>query len=136
MARGTFPALLVLVVAACAATVPGQARAPAAAGEAQQVALEASSFKFVPNEVKVAAGQPVEVTVTNVSDGEHNITITGLRGERLAAADLPPRATVKVSFLPPEPGRYEFYYDKFGHATLGMSGGFVASPATGGSPEP
>ena len=126
MTRIVLAVLLVAMLAGCAGTITGEASAPAAPGGPQRVQLEASNFKFSPNEVKVALGQPVEVSVTNTSSTTHNITVLNPQGNRLASADLPAGATRIVTFTPTAAGRYKFYCDKFGHSTLGMSGQFVA----------
>jgi len=114
-----------MLSAACAQTTSGLATVEVAGGP-QKVALQADNYEFTPNRVGVAVGRPVQVEVTNVSDATHSITVLSPKGQKLATADLPPQATRRVTFTPAEPGRYEFYCDKFGHSTLGMKGEFVA----------
>lgn len=125
-----------VLLAACARTqTPGVATVEAPGGP-QVVTMQADSYSFTPNLVEVAAGRPVLVRVTNVSEDVHNITVLNLQGQKLASQDLPAGATRSVTFTPAGPGRYEFYCDKFGHATLGMKGEFVAvAEAEEGEPQ-
>jgi uncharacterized cupredoxin-like copper-binding protein len=124
--RAALAILCLLLTASCAETLTGRAQPAAAPGQPQRVAIEASNYEFAPNEIAVKVDQPVEVTVKNVSEGDHNITIKNPRGEIIAEADLPPGSSRTVSFTASERGRYEFYCNKFGHSVLGMRGEFMA----------
>ncbi len=133
--RRALPLLLVaaLALTACAAEqVTGQA-APAAGRAAgpQRIELTASDYQFAPNKIAVAAGEPVEVYVKNISESSHNITIKDPQGRKLVSEDLPPHSERKVCFTPTAPGRYEFFCNVDLHALQGMTGEFDAGMAAG-----
>src|SRR5712691_11335814 len=51
------------------------AAAPVVASQAQQVKIVATDLKFDQKEIKVAAGQPVELTLENKGVLEHDFTL-------------------------------------------------------------
>ena len=84
--------------------------------------LEASSFKFKPNNIRVPEPGPLTLAVENISDAEHNITIKNPKGHVLKSVNLPPKKKISVTLDLTDPGKYEFYCDKPFHDTLGMKG--------------
>jgi uncharacterized cupredoxin-like copper-binding protein len=131
-AATTFPFLL---LAACASTHPIQPQiAPASLdfANAEQVEVTLKNFDFVPSEVRLQAGRPYELVITNAADGGHDFTAP----EFFAAAqimesdaplvesgqvDLEGGQSVTVHLVPAE-GSYDLVCTHFGHPALGMRG--------------
>lgn len=111
---------LVLIAASCA-TRQALETIKAEAGTAV-IDMQASDFKFEPNNLKARRGDILEFNITNVSGTTHNFTIKNPKGEILQSADLPPHKTTSVTVTVSEAGTYHFYCDKPLHATLGMKG--------------
>lgn len=88
----------------------------------QVIHMNASNFKFTPDNLRISKPGPVTLAVENISDYEHNFTIKNPKGQVLKSVDLPPKKKTTVTFDLPEPGKYEFYCDIDGHARLGMKG--------------
>lgn len=84
--------------------------------------LNASNFKFKPDNLRIPKPGPVTLAVENISDIEHNFTIKNPKRQVLKSVDLPPKKKTTVTFDLPEPGKYEFYCDIDSHASLGMKG--------------
>jgi plastocyanin len=100
--------LLVLAGAALAASVPGVQ----AQGTATEVPLTAANQAFSPAELKVKAGQPFVLVVTN-NDPKKAIEVENkdLRIEKV----VPAGKTVKIRVRALKPGTYVFV-DDFNHA--------------------
>lgn len=124
--RKTFrhvPAICVcvlLAVAACAGLQPQVTVSPETGKKV--IAMKASNFKFVPNNIKAYRGDLIVLEVENVSDSEHNLTIKDPLGQVLQNADIPTKKTVEFRIALPEAGEYDFYCDEPFHATFGMKG--------------
>lgn len=88
----------------------------------QVIHMNASNFKFTPDNLKFFRPGPVTLAVENISDYEHNFTIKNPKGQVLESVDLPHRKKTTVTFDLPEPGKYDFYCDIDSHARLGMKG--------------
>src|SRR5919202_52700 len=88
-------------------SAPGVAVAPAPrpAGGSQAVKIVASDLKFDQKEIKVAAGQPVELTLENKGVLEHDVTIQDPAFKVTAQGGQ----TAKGSFTPAREGTYEFF---------------------------
>lgn len=89
------------------------------------VEMQASSFSFEPNNLKVYTGDVLVFRIKNLSDISHNFTITGPEGEIIKDVALPANemTEVKVNFM--KSGTYRFYCNKLFHGTLGMKGQVV-----------
>ena len=88
----------------------------------QVIHMNASNYKFIPDNLRFSKPGPVTLAVENISDYEHNFTIKNSKGQVLKSVDLPPKKKIMVTFDLPEPGKYEFYCDIDSHARLGMKG--------------
>jgi uncharacterized cupredoxin-like copper-binding protein len=88
----------------------------------QVIHMNASNYKFTPDNLRFSKPGPVTLAVENISDYEHNFTIKNSKGQVLKSVDLPPKKKIMVTFDLPEPGKYEFYCDIDSHARLGMKG--------------
>ena len=51
--------------------------------------MEASSFKFTPNNIKANQGDEITINITNISDAGHDFTIKDPQGQIIKHVDLP-----------------------------------------------
>ncbi|MGA2401872.1 MAG: cupredoxin domain-containing protein [Syntrophobacteraceae bacterium] len=118
--------VIVFVIAALAgcAGKKVQTAAPMSSG-GSMIAIEASSYKFSPNEIRVGKPGLLAVEIKNVSGSEHNFTLKDPRGKILKSIDIRPRGSVIINVELPDPGVYEFYCRKTFHASYGMKGRIV-----------
>ncbi len=112
-------AAAIFLAAACAARQPLVTVGP---GKGQAVAITASDFKFVPNNIKAYKGDVLLLKIENTSGTGHNFTIKDPGGNTLQSVPLPSKETVTVKVELADSGTYEFYCDKPLHSTLGMKG--------------
>lgn len=94
--------LLGLALALIAAVAP-----PVAAQALAEVKLAMTKDKFVPDEVRVKAGQPFVLVLTNDDDITHELDIPKLRLEKKVRAGQ----TVRLQLPALKPGRYELVDD-------------------------
>ena len=87
-------------------------------GSADEVVVDAMEFEFVSEKVVVSAG--AEVTLTNIGNIEHDITVEGSDIHLMA---MPGEAVTGRIDL--EPGSYTFYCGVAGHREAGMEGTLV-----------
>ncbi len=123
--------------AAAAPATEAPAAAPAATGTTHeiQMVLEGSTYKYVPSELKVKAGD--KVVFKNVSGGPHNVqfvvdsipagaatVLDAAMADRMGPAAGPllaePNQTYEVSFAGAPAGKYPFYC--LPHQAMGMKG--------------
>lgn len=114
--------LACLLAAGCARVGVQEGLGKPAGPGVQEVALEAVSFGFIPNRIRVRAGDEIRLRVRNTSRIGHNLTILRPNGRKAKSVDLPARETVEVSFRARRRGRYAIYCDRFLHQPLGMEG--------------
>lgn len=110
-----------LVTVSCAG-MGAPVTAPSPEQGKRVIDMKANNFEFQPNNIKVPEPSALTLTVENISDEEHNLTIKNPEGQVLKSVDLPPKKTVSVTVDLPTSGKYEFYCDKPFHTTLGMKG--------------
>ncbi len=96
----------------------------AACGTANDVSIRIDGMRFVSDEVRVKAGQPVTLRVVNQDGYAHAFDID----EFDIHAQLPAQATFDAVFSPTVPGRYRFYCGSPGHEAAGMAGILVVEP--------
>jgi uncharacterized cupredoxin-like copper-binding protein len=58
--------------------------------------IEASSFKFEPNNIKAAAGDILALRIKNLSSSAHNFTLKDPMGKVIRNVSLPPEESVTV----------------------------------------
>ncbi|HKB23701.1 MAG TPA: cupredoxin domain-containing protein [Methylomirabilota bacterium] len=104
--RRVLAALVMLGVAAAAAA--------ALAADPPEIALTIEKNRFQPDEIKVKAGVPFVLVVTNKDAAPIEFECKELRVEKV----VPPGATVKVRIRALKPGSYPFV-DDFHHETTG-----------------
>ncbi len=92
---------------------------------AREVEITVSDFELVPNDVRVVAGEAVNLTVTNEGAAPHDFTVPDL-GIRVVVA---PGQTKTVGFTASVPGSYDTLCTVPGHANLGMVGALVVEKA-------
>lgn len=102
---------LTLLLAACGAGEGG-------------ITIKTDGMRFVKEEVRVQAGQPVTLHVVNRDGYAHAFDIN----EFDIHAPLPAGTTFDATFTPGEPGRYRFYCGSPGHEAAGMEGVLVVEP--------
>jgi len=123
--------LVILVVLAGLAGCAGQAKVQSAAlmsSGGRIISIEASSFKFSPNDIQVEKPGLLAIEVKNVSNSENNFTLKDLRGKILKSVAIRPGGSVIVNVELPEPGVYKFYSNKAFHSTFGMNGQIRVGP--------
>ena len=109
---------LALVTAGCSG--PGRlVQLPA--GQAE-IGLTAKSFSFDPEQIVAPANGTLTLRVRNVSESNHNFTVTDPDGAILRSVELPAGETVPVEVSLGRPGVYRFYCATAFHPTLGMEG--------------
>ncbi|HEX6302108.1 MAG TPA: cupredoxin domain-containing protein [Acidimicrobiia bacterium] len=91
------------------------------ATEEQVIATE---FAFSPNELTVAVGEPINLSVTNGGDLSHDLVIPDL-GVRLAVG---PGGQATAGLEVDKAGSYQFLCSYPGHAEAGMTGLLTVSP--------
>ncbi len=116
---------LLLAVPAAAPALPA----------ARNVEVQLSSFDFTPSEIRLRAGQPVVLRLTNTGRGGHNFSapqffaaaqVPGGQNAaiRNGAIGVPSRQTVSVR-LTPARGNYRLRCTHTLHTTFGMRGRIV-----------
>lgn len=96
-------------------------RAPAPEAGADEILIVADEFSFEPDELRLVAGETVNVTLDNRGVAFHDFVIGDI-GFALVA-DPNRRSTGALLF--DRPGRYEFICSVPGHAQAGMTGTVV-----------
>lgn len=96
----------------------GQGAAPEAVPDAKELTVELTEMAFEPDTLEVTAGEPVNLTVTNVGQAFHDLTIDELDLQVGVEAGETVTAGLEVS----EPGEYRYYCSVPGHASAGMEG--------------
>jgi uncharacterized cupredoxin-like copper-binding protein len=86
------------------------------------VHMEAKSFEFRPNIIKVNGPGILSLDIKNVASAEHNFTLKNPEGQIIKAVNLPAGKTVVVEIALPRPGTYPFHCDKPLHASFGVKG--------------
>ncbi|MGH2403612.1 MAG: cupredoxin domain-containing protein [bacterium] len=100
----------------------GTAQPPVAGAPAISVGME--DFRFVPAEIRVKAGQRINLQLSNRGGVLHDLVIPALRFHAEVAAGQ----QTTVGFLAPRAGVHEFYCSVPGHREAGMVGRLVVAP--------
>jgi uncharacterized cupredoxin-like copper-binding protein len=86
--------------------------------------VTATEFAFSPNELTVAVGEPINLTVINGGDLPHDLVVPDL-GVRLAVG---PGGQATTGIEVDTAGSYQFFCSYPGHAEAGMTGLLTVSP--------
>ncbi|MEX2549982.1 MAG: cupredoxin domain-containing protein [Nitriliruptoraceae bacterium] len=100
-----------------------QDAAPAAVPDAEELTVEMTEMAFEPATLEVTAGEPVNLTVANVGQAFHDLTIDELDLQ----LGVEPGETVTAGLEADEPGEYRYYCSVPGHASAGMEGTLTVS---------
>ncbi len=92
---------------------------------AREVDITVRDFEIAPNDVRIAAGEAVNLTVRNEGAAPHDFTVPDL-GIRVVVA---PGQTKTVGFTASLSGSYETLCTVPGHASLGMVGALIVENA-------
>ena len=92
---------------------------------ARAIAVTSESFKFTPSEIRVAAGETVNVALTS-SDIAHDFTIDELDFHVAATSSQAGQGGLRV---PATPGRYTAYCSVAGHRAAGMTATVIVDAA-------
>jgi len=99
--------------------------APAPVAGTRHIRVVADEFSFEPNEIRIRAGERVNVTLDNHGDAVHTLTISKLDFELRADG----RERAEGSLQVDAPGRYPFTCDIPGHTEAGMRGTLIVQAA-------
>jgi plastocyanin len=119
---------MILSFPACADTGRLQDITPGVKGN-MEVSMTVSSFQFDPSVIQVDRTGVVVIRAHNVGTSDHNLTVKDPQDRVIAAADLPAGKTVSINVDLKAPGTYQFYCNKFMHATFGMKGEIRVMPS-------
>lgn len=101
----------------------GEGVAPEPVAGAEEVTVEMTEMAFTPAALEFAAGEPVNLALTNIGGAFHDLTIDAL-DVRIGVAS---GETVTAGLEIDEPGVYSYYCSVPGHAAAGMQGTFTAT---------
>jgi len=96
----------------------GRGEAPDAVADAEELTVEVTEMAFEPATLEVAAGEAVNLTVTNVGQAFHDLTIDELDLQ----IGVEPGQTLTAGLDVAQPGEYRYYCSVSGHASAGMEG--------------
>lgn len=130
--------------------VLGGAALAACASEPEplEVSMQASEFRFEPATIEVMAGQQVTVSMQNTGTVEHDFVIMEIPMEEMATEADPEEEghsseemgmemdpalhmaamagmSDSLTFVPTQPGTYEFFCAVAGHKEAGMVGSLI-----------
>jgi plastocyanin len=89
---------------------------------AQHVTVTAEAVRFVPDELRVRAGDWVSLSLVNEDPVFHDLMVEGVENVDTPAR---PGQTSSIRFIMDEPGTYEFMCSVPGHAEAGMVGTLI-----------
>jgi plastocyanin len=116
---------LMIFAGGCAGRSGPTAVNPTASGN-RIISIDASNYKFKPNDIRAEKPGPFILQVHNTSSGsEHNLTLTDPHGKVVKSVDVRPGQTIISNIELPETGTYRFYCNKRFHSSLGMKGRIV-----------
>ena len=118
-------AIAIIALALVAAACGGAKEPPPTVAGAETIEVQAAEYTFLPEEIVVAAGEPVNIKLTNVGGEGHNLTIPDLEFE--LSAD--PGQGVTGGLTAAAPGEYNSLCTVSGHADDGMVGTLVVEQA-------
>ncbi len=119
-----------LIVFAILALFTGTVEYPVEAADSSPVTvtIKLGDYRFSPDRIKVVAGQPVRLVLTN-TDGitPHNFTLKDPAGGLDLDVDIAAGKTREIEFVPQTPGSYPFFCNKKvvflkSHRDRGMKG--------------
>lgn len=137
------------IAASTVALLTFAATPSAFAAEPTPITVQASEYLFTPNSIQLVAGQPVQLTIVNTGQADHDVksdmpvsNLTYVQADNDAAEQVQNAAegtfdvdfdqgdTSTVTFVPTTPGTYDFKCDEPNHAEQGMTGTFTVVAAS------
>lgn len=91
---------------------------PEPVGGAEEITVELTEMAFDPAALEIAAGEPVNLVLTNTGGAFHDLTIDDLDVQIGVASGETVTAGLEID----EPGTYSYYCSVPGHAAGGMQG--------------
>ncbi len=108
------------LIVACA---PATASSPQAAARAtQQLAVKGLDLRFEPTTLTAKAGQPIQITLDNGGQVQHDLTLTLTGAPQVQILALPGQKATSQPFTIDNPGSYPFVCTQPGHQEAGMKG--------------
>ncbi|MHC1728854.1 MAG: cupredoxin domain-containing protein [Syntrophobacteraceae bacterium] len=114
-----------IAMAGCAGG-KAQTAAPMSSG-GSLISIEAGSYKFSPNTIRVEKTGTVALEIKNISGSGQNFTLKDPRGKLITSIDIRSGATFISNVELTERGTYEFSSNKKLKAGLGMKGRIIVS---------
>ena len=114
-------AFVILVVIAAIAGCAGRTvktAAPMSSG-GSMIAIEARSYKFSPNEIRVEKPGLLAIEIKNAAGSVHNFTLKDPRGKVLKSRDISPGGTSSSTWNCLDPGPTNFTAEAFSHRPWG-----------------
>ncbi len=90
----------------------------------ETITLATENFKFGQAELRVTAGETVELELSNADFLPHSFDVDELD----IHIPIPGRDGVRLTFTPTKPGTYSFYCGIPGHVEAGMVGDLIVEP--------
>jgi nitrite reductase (NO-forming) len=114
---------LLPVLAACTSATATKPSAGAASGSVtQQLTVKAmDTMKFDPPTLSAKAGQPIQVTLDNTGQIDHDFSITEGVSQPVKNLAQPGQKAV-TTFTIDKPGTYTYFCSQPGHEQAGMKG--------------
>lgn len=96
---------------------------PGILGELKSIVIEASNFKFTPNQIVVNQGDTVQISFTSM-EGLHDLTIEGLN---IKTKTVNTGGVEELTFVAEKKGTFRFYCSVGNHQVMGMEGILVVN---------
>lgn len=121
MSRRTIILLAIVALAAMALAACGGGSS-SSGGNALNLTVTATEFKFDPNTLNAAPGQTVNITLKNAGSVDHTFVVPAVNFKMTVA---PGKTDTKSFTAPTAPGTYPFDCDIAGHKEAGMFGNLI-----------
>jgi uncharacterized cupredoxin-like copper-binding protein len=113
--------LVALALAACGGGTTGTL-------PARSLSVELTEFTINPGTYTAQVGEPLTFVVTNAGVLDHDLTIIGADGERVAHVAVKSGQTATFDFQPDTATDYQLLCSIVGHAKAGMSAPMAVAP--------
>jgi plastocyanin len=117
--------VIIAALAGCASRGKGQSTAAPMSSGGNIIEIEASSYKFSPNVIRVEKPGLLAIEIKNVSGSEHNFTLQDPGAKKIESVKLNPHCSAIINVELSQPGVYKFYCNRTFHSTLGMNGKII-----------
>ncbi len=114
--------LLPLVVACAPAT---SSNPQAGARATQPLTIKGLDLRFEPTTLTARAGQPIQITLDNGGQVQHDLTLTLTGAPQVQVLAQPGQKATSQPFTIDKPGSYAFVCMQPGHEAAGMKGTLI-----------